>query len=276
MLNKIIQSLEKPPLYTKSNQTFWNDEHISKQLLKAHLNPEFNGASRKLPFIEKSAAWIKDLIPPVSYSLLLDIGCGPGIYAERFAQYGYDVTGIDFSHRAIEYAKSSALKHGLNIRYLYQDYLNMSLHEVFDFATMIYCDYGALSTTDRKKLMQIIYQHLKPGSKFLLDVFSTETFHSFQETQTWEICKNGGFWSEYDYVALCGRYKYSQYVTLEQTTVISDTEISTYYIWNTCFTKDTLIKEVKDNGFKVCDIYGDVAGETYHKDSPTLAILLEK
>ena len=24
---------------------FWNDEHISMQMLKAHLNPEFDGAS---------------------------------------------------------------------------------------------------------------------------------------------------------------------------------------------------------------------------------------
>ena len=60
MLNKIIQSLEKPLLYQKTAGAFWNDEHISKQMLKAHLDPEFEGASRKLSFIDKSAAWIKD------------------------------------------------------------------------------------------------------------------------------------------------------------------------------------------------------------------------
>lgn len=96
MLNKIIQSLEKPLLYQKTAGAFWNDEHISKQMLKAHLDPEFEGASRKLSFIDKSAAWIKDTIPPASYPLLLDMGCGPGLYAEKFAQYGYKVTGIDF------------------------------------------------------------------------------------------------------------------------------------------------------------------------------------
>ena len=37
---------------------FWNDEYISEQMLKAHLDPEFDGASRKLDFIEKSVAWI--------------------------------------------------------------------------------------------------------------------------------------------------------------------------------------------------------------------------
>ena len=43
MLERMRMALEKPPLYTKSKGAFWNDEYISKQMLKAHLNPEFEG-----------------------------------------------------------------------------------------------------------------------------------------------------------------------------------------------------------------------------------------
>ena len=56
MNSSFITSLRKPPIYTKSMVEFWNDEYISEQMLKAHLNPEFDGASRKLDFIEKSVA----------------------------------------------------------------------------------------------------------------------------------------------------------------------------------------------------------------------------
>ena len=276
MLNDIMGCLEKPPLYTKTKGEFWNDEYISKQMLKAHLDPEFNGASRKLKFIDKSVDWIKEIVPSTDYPLLLDIGCGPGIYAERFCKQGYEVTGIDFSKRSINYAKNSALKNRLDIAYHYQNYLDMKLYKVFDFAAMIDCDYGALSTLDRKNLMRRVYQHLKPSAKFLLDVFSLETYNSFQEMQTWEICKNGGFWREGGYIALYGHYKYSNSVTLEQTTIISNTNTATYYLWNTCFTKETLIEEAKEAGFKVCEVFGDIAGEPYHRDSPTIAILLEK
>ena len=52
MLKNIETVLEKPILYKKTEGEFWNDEHISKQMLKAHLNPEFDGASRKHAFIE--------------------------------------------------------------------------------------------------------------------------------------------------------------------------------------------------------------------------------
>jgi len=79
MFNSIINLLEIPSLYTKSEAAFWNHEHISKQMLKAHLEPEFEGASRKLRFIEKSVAWISKTIPPSRFPLLLDLGCGPEI-----------------------------------------------------------------------------------------------------------------------------------------------------------------------------------------------------
>lgn len=276
MLNSITKLLEPPPLYTKSGGTFWNDEHISRQMLKAHLDPEFEGASRKKAFIEKSALWIEEVVSPSTSPLLLDIGCGPGLYAERFAKMGYQVTGIDFSKRSIEYAQNSAIGQGLDITYHYQDYLTMNLNKVFDFAAMIYCDYGALSTTDRQVIMQKVFEHLKPGGKFLLDVFGTAKYKSFEEKQTWEVCHDGGFWRSGKYVALNGCYKYSDYVTLEQVSIISDRETAAYYLWNTYFTKEMLIRESTDAGFKVCEVLGDVSGSPYQEDGLTISLLLEK
>ena len=276
MNNNLFTALRKPPIYTKSAAEFWNDEYISKQMLKAHLDPDFDGASRKLDFIEKSAAWITEQIPPVDYPLLLDIGCGPGIYAEKFAQKGYQVTGVDFSKRSIDYAQQSAFSKKLNISYVYQNYLEMDLNKSYDVCTMIYCDYGALSTKDRQVIMKKIYHHLKPGGKLLLDVFSMAKFCDFQEQQVWEICPNGGFWRPGEYMALSGFYKYLDYVTLDLISIISKEEITPYYLWNTYFTKETLMQEAESIGFKMCGLFSDVAGRNYQSESDTIAIILEK
>ncbi len=276
MHGEIIKYLEKPSIFTKSKAEFWNDEYISKQMLKAHLDPNFEGASRKLDFIEKSATWIKELVPPTDYPLLLDVGCGPGIYAEKFTQAGYQVTGIDFSRRSIEYAKQSAYSKKLNISYVYQNYLEMDLERKFDFATMIYCDYGALSTKDRQVILSKIYRHLKPGGRLLLDVFSVERFSGIREHQTWEICHNGGFWRGEEYMELNGLYKYEDSVTLELITIITKNEITPYYLWNKHYSKESFIQEVESNGFKVCGVFGDVAGGIYQTENDTIAILLEK
>lgn len=276
MYNDIFMYLERPTIYKQNEVNFWNDEHISKHMLTAHLNPDYEGASRKLSFIEQSVKWIKENIPSSEYPQLLDIGCGPGLYTERFCKAGYRVTGLDFSKRSIEYATSSGHQQGLDITYIYQDYLKMNYDNVFDVTTFIYCDYGALSVENRAIILRKIYHSLKSGGKLLLDVFSMVKYNEFEELKTWKVHEDGGFWSAEKYLSLNAQYKYSDNVTLEQTAVITDNRIREYCIWNCYYTPATLIKEVYEAGFKKFDLFSDVTGKPYIEDSSTIAILLEK
>ncbi|MDO4272049.1 MAG: class I SAM-dependent methyltransferase [Eubacteriales bacterium] len=276
MYDNISKKFELPTLYKESEAAFWDDDHISKQMLIAHLDPDFDGASRKLDFIEKSVSWIKKIVPPQSYQSLLDIGCGPGLYTERFVTEGYTVTGVDFSRRSICYARHSARKAGLDIDYICKNYLALDIDKQFGLSTMIYCDYGALSTENRRIVLQNIYKHLKPGGKLLLDVFSMVQYNKFQEQQTWELHKKGGFWREKEYVEVKNFCKFSECVTLEQFIIISNQDIATYYLWNTYFTKETLAKEVRETGFEISGVYSDVAGKQFYEGSPTIAVLLVK
>lgn len=109
-----------------------------------------------------------------------------------------------------------------------------------------------------------------------MDVFSIAKYNRFQEKQIWEVCPNNGFWREDKYVALNGHYKYPPNVTLEQIAIISEDTVTPYYLWTTYFSTANLIKEAEEIGFKVCEIFGDVAGAPYTDNSSTLAILLEK
>ena len=97
------------------------------------------------------------------FQQLLDLGCGPGVYAERFNKAGYKVTGIDFSKRSIEYAKQQTLLNKSNIGYHYQNYLTIDYMEQFDVVTLIYCDYAVLPITERRILLEKVYQALKPN-----------------------------------------------------------------------------------------------------------------
>jgi hypothetical protein len=83
-LTNLKKYTTKPKLYAPSTIIFWNDEHISKGLLEAHLNPNWDGATRKPEFLDKSVNWISKIAPSSRYKFLLDLGCGPGLYADRF------------------------------------------------------------------------------------------------------------------------------------------------------------------------------------------------
>lgn len=268
--------LKKPELYMETGIPFWDDEHISKQMLKAHLGPECEGASRSFAFMDQSVKWIKELVSPAEHPQLLDVGCGPGLYAERFAKAGYRVTGVDFSERSIQYAKRSAAEQGLEITYRYQDYLQLALAQSFDFAAMIYCDYGALSQSNRRLLLQKIYEHLKPSGKFLLDVFSMQKYVAFAEGQTWERNPHGGFWTKKPHIVLNGNERYGHNVTLEQIAVLTQSEVAVYHLWTTYFTQESLIEEALVAGFRLRGAFSDVAGTAISEKSQTIAMLFEK
>ena len=169
MYTQLLSILEqRPTLYQNSSAEFWNDVHVSKGMLKAHLDPHLEGATREHAFVDRSAAWIKHRLPPEEYPRLLDLGCGPGLYAQRFCSYGYDVTGIDLSQRSIEYAKNIAGDKGLPIRYRLENYLDLTDINAYDVVTMIYCDYGVLPPKDRRALLFNVYRALKRADVFSL------------------------------------------------------------------------------------------------------------
>ena len=132
-MKDILKQLNtRPKLFEQSTASIWDDPHISKGMLKAHLNENQESATRKLDFVKKSVAWINTVLPNHHYNNLLDLGCGPGIYAELFYQYGYQVTGIDLSKRSISYAQASAKQKGFDIIYLRSDYTKSSFRQHYD------------------------------------------------------------------------------------------------------------------------------------------------
>ena len=85
-----------------------------------------------------------------------------------------------------------------------------------------------------------------------------------------------GFWSAEPYYCLNADRKYPDYTTLNQAVIATQSETRVYYIWNHCFTKESLTDEAGEAGFRPIEIYSDVAGKAYTDDSMTVAVLLEK
>lgn len=276
MLNKFKDFLKKPELYTPSTGKFWDDAYISEQMLQAHLNPERDAASRRHNFIEQSVGWISQIAPPAAYMALLDIGCGPGLYTERFYKAGYFVTGMDFSKRSIAYAREHAAIYESDVQYICQDYLTMDYVEQFDVITLIYCDYGALSFSDRQLLTAKVYKALKPGGKFILDVFKPNMRNS--EKQTWQYFAHGGFYTQEPHLCLESVYQYDDddRTELRQFIVLTESAINCYNIWDHFFSQDKLTKEILSAGFREHTIYGDVAGTACAEEQETLCGVFSK
>lgn len=259
MFNKLMEYATKPALYAPSTNKFWDDEHISKGMLEAHLHPSWDAASRNHEFLDRSAEWIASIASPLQYERLLDLGCGPGLYTERFNQKGYSVTGIDYSQRSINYAK----KHKSPVNYRYQDYLTMNDHEAFHVITLIYCDYAVFPQDQRIQLLKKIYKALKPGGKFIFDVFTPKKRNP--EKKSWHTAQGSGFWSENPHICLEAIYQYDNedQAELNQYIVLTEQSVAYYHIWHHYFTKEKLLHELRKAGFPTFEWYDDVAGKSY-------------
>ena len=276
MLNKLIKYTKKPELYASGTDVLWDDEHISKGMLEAHLNPNLDAASRNHKFINDSVAWITQILPPSKYKKLLDLGCGLGLYAERFNKAGYDVTGVDFSKRSIHYAKEQSALSNSVIDYKYQNYLTLDYKVQFDVITLIYTDYCVLSKADRLELLKLVHQALKPNGKFIFDVSTPSK--STSESQSWSCYENGGFFSAKPHIHLNALYRYEgeNETELAQHIIISDEGIKTYNVWHNFFTKEQLLAEIQPIGFSDFELYGDVAGKEYANDGELFCVVLTK
>ena len=271
MINRLFSFLQKPSLWQRSCEPFWDDEHISKGMLEAHLNPDWDAASRRHGYIDRSVKWLESIIP--AGSRILDLGCGPGLYTKRLSDAGYDVTGIDYSRRSIAYAK----EHDTKTRYICRNYLEMDYTGEFDAITLIYCDYATLIPDERKTLLSQIHRALKPNGLFIFDVFTEKTHKDRCDRTSWSYHENGGFWNDQPHLCLEAEYYYgNNTVKVNKTVVITENSIREYLIWDTAFTKQALLSEVAPFGFRMHSIYDDVCGSPYTGEADTICLVLER
>ncbi len=277
MFDRLLEeALHKPAPYERTDDLFWRDPHISTQLLKAHLDESNPLASRSTEFIEQSVAWIESCASPITHPRILDLGCGPGLYATRLARCGYSVTGIDVSPASLAYAKSCSEAEGLNIEYIEGDYLGAELGGPYDAALMAYCDYGALSPDERHGLLDTLHRALRPEGVLILDVFADAHYENAFNRSRWEASSNGAFWRPDAYICLEQQILYPPNVILDRYLVLSTAETKSYNVWTTCFDTASLQDEAVAAGFDAVSFAADLTGVPPAEASKTLAAVLQK
>jgi SAM-dependent methyltransferase len=277
VFNQIQAYAKRPEIYEEGSMKLWEDPHISKGMLEAHLSPDEEGASREHSFIDSSVDWIESIAPPNTHPNLIDFGCGPGMYTSRLAKKGYNVVGIDISKRSIAYAKDYAILNDLSIDYRVGNYLEFNDVEKYDVAILIYCDYGVLSDEARLKILNNIHRALKPGGKLIFDVFTPRKYDGIKEIKEWYISGENGFFKRDEHLCLKSHLIYNEFVHLDQYLLIDQKDqVDVIRVWDHCFTPETLLHETAQVGFECLGYFSDAKGMPYGESSKTLCMILEK
>lgn len=269
------EATKKPELYEKSTHKFWDDPHIAQQMLEYHLNPEIEAASKKRETIDFETDFIIQATSMNYKMFVIDLGCGPGLYVDAFAKTGANVIGVDLSANSIEYAKNNIQAGNEKVSFHEMNYLDLDYDETFDVATLIYYDFCALSTEDQSRLLHRVHKALKPGGRFLLDVF---TEHHKSDMSQNIFFENSGFWSNHPYWMIKTAFMYNEpKVECFQHAIINEVgAMKLIRVFHRLFSLNEIQDLLANHGFKVEEVFKNLKGEPLTSDSNTYGIVASK
>jgi SAM-dependent methyltransferase len=245
-------------------------------MLKYHLDPDKDLASRNHAFIERSVAWLIERFHLGNGKRVLDLGCGPGLYSNAVAESGASVTGVDFSRSSLAFAVSEAESRGLEVDYRHGNYLELEVLGAFDLVLLIFGDFCPLGPDQRRSLLGRVKKWLRPGGRFVFDVSSSALFESLEESSSYEEAPDGGFWSPGPHFAFTKRFKYlTEQAYLERYLIVEPTRNRELFNWMQCYDPPGLRAELQEAGWDLEVTLGNVAGDPYDLEAPFFAVIAE-
>jgi SAM-dependent methyltransferase len=166
----IVNRRPNPAPWSEGDNIPWNDPDFSERMMAEHLSQEHDLASRRSATIDEHVDWIFEEILDGRPARVLDLGCGPGLYAHRLASLGCDCVGLDFSPASIRHAREAADSKGLRCRFVHADVREEDFGAGFDLVMMIF---GQLNVFPRDRAMRIMskaHAALEPGGRLLLEM----------------------------------------------------------------------------------------------------------
>jgi SAM-dependent methyltransferase len=197
-----VNRLRQPDPWAEGDNIPWNDPSFSKRMLEEHLSQTHDAASRRFEKIDHHVEWIHHELLYEQPSRILDLACGPGLYAQRLAALGHECTGIDFSPASIAYAREEAQRNQLAIHYQQHDLRTAGFPDGQDLAMLISGEVNVFSPWDAKRIVKKAAESLTKSGQLVLEVHASGVIpRRGQEPRTWYASKSG-LWSDSPHICL--------------------------------------------------------------------------
>jgi SAM-dependent methyltransferase len=108
---------------------------------------------------------------------VLDLCCGQGRHAVLLARAGCQVTGLDRSPYLLEQAQRAAEQAGAEVGWVRGDMRQLPWREQFDVCVNLFTAFGYFEDDgENERVLHQVYQVLKPGGSFLLDLSNRDYY----------------------------------------------------------------------------------------------------
>lgn len=192
----------------------WDDPEFSRRMLAEHLSQDHDLASRRARAITEQVNWLHMNIQGGREGRILDLGCGPGLYAADFAALSYDYLGVDFGPASIEHARNNNAFPN-RCRFRLGNVLRADLEDGHDLVLMLYGELNVFPPGDAQRLLRRAWEALAPGGRLVIEVQTRDAVRALGEGRSWYAADRGLF-SEAPHVCLIeGHYFADEDVALQ-------------------------------------------------------------
>jgi SAM-dependent methyltransferase len=233
----------------------WDEPAFSERMLAQHLDPTHGAASRPLREIRAQVQRMMDWLDLRPGGRLLDVTCGPGLYAAEFARRGISVTGIDFSPASIAHART--LCADLPCEFIQGDVREMDFGGgEFDAAIYLYGQFTVLRPEESAAVLRRLRAALQPGGRLLLEVLESDRFD--KGDSSWWYTDRGGLWGDFPYLHLGERaWDPDQGAAVERFHILNleTGEMQVYGLADQAYTVEQMTQMLDVAGFRPVELH---------------------
>lgn len=256
---RIYNRPQRPTPWVGGGNLPWNRNDFSQRMLREHLDESHSAASRISAEREIQLPWLRQKLGLQPGARLLDLTCGPGLYAVDLAKRGCSVVGIDFSPASIAHARQLAEKEGMGSRctFVEQNILQATFgKQEFDAALFIYGQLAVFARHEAQMLLEKVAHALRPGGRLCVELLNQDRVDKVNST--WWFTDDTGLWGDAPFLHLGERFWLADdEMSIErfQTIHLDTGQLDEITLCDQTYAVETMCDMMKTAGFETIDVY---------------------
>ncbi len=256
---KIYNRPSRPSPWLAGGNLPWDEAAFSQRMLQEHLDESHGAASRITAERDLQLTWLREKLAIEPGTRLLDITCGPGLYAIELAKAGCSVTGLDFSPASIAYARQLADKAAVteNCTFVEQDVRQMDYAgQDFDAALFLYGQLAVFPRHEAQMLLEKVAGALRPGGRLCIELLNQDRVD--KTNSNWWFTDDSGLWGDKPFLHLGERFWSAEKETSTERFQIIHLEtgqLESITLSDQTYSVETMCQMLKTAGFSHIDVY---------------------
>lgn len=253
----------------------WHDPDFSRRMLAEHLTQQHDAASRRFDEIDRHVAWIHRELLSGTPARVLDLGCGPGLYASRLARLGHECIGIDISPASIAYATKQADEHSLRCSYLLEDMRTTDYGRGYGLVMLIFGEFNVFRRGDARAILEQAHAALSPGGVLLLEPHTFAAVREMGERAAHWYSAPSGIFSDEPYLCLRESFWHSDHAATTERYYVVDARtgsVTMYASSMQAYTDAEYRALLSERGFRDIRFHPSMGGDASEPHDGLMAI----